>query len=63
MSSLDTRLKSYWTHVKAFHLTGRDTFLVFLDNIQTQGSGPGQAAATRFLLRHRQKVNNVSDTC
>ena len=62
MSTVDTRLQAFWTHAKAFHLTGGDVWLVFIDNIQSNGTGTAQAAATRLLLRHKLKVTNVADS-
>jgi hypothetical protein len=61
MSSIDTRLQAYWSHVKAFHLTGDDMWLIFVDNIRCQDTGKAQLAAERFLHR-RQKVSNVADS-
>jgi len=61
MSSIDTRLQAYWSHVKALHLTGDDMWLVFIDNIMCQDTGIAQAAAARFL-HSRQKVPHVADS-
>jgi hypothetical protein len=62
MSTVDTRLQAFWTHAKAFHLTGGDVWLVFIENIQSNGTGTAQAAATRFLFRLKLKVTNVADS-
>ena len=61
MSSVDTRLQKYWNFAMCLHKTGASSWLTFLQNMATSGTGISQQAAIKLLAR-RTKDKHESHT-
>jgi hypothetical protein len=60
MSSVDTRLKDYWSFATCYHNDRKPHWLTFLQNMASNQTGIAQSAAIKLLSR--QKVNHESST-